>query len=88
MASTRETPRNKVTIFDVAAQAGVSIKTVSRVVNNEPNVREQTRDKVLGAVRKLRYKPNAAARELSGKRSRLIGLVYENAHEFSYIKDM
>ncbi len=78
----------KATIFDVAERAGVSIKTVSRVVNNEPNVRLQTRDKVLRSVRELRYQPNAAARELSGKRSRMIGLIYENGGEFSYLNDV
>ncbi len=78
----------KATIFDVAEQAGVSIKTVSRVVNDESNVRDATREKVLSAIRELRYKPNAAARELSGKRSRLVGLVYENAQEFNYLKDV
>ena len=81
-------PPRKVTIFDVAERAGVSIKTVSRVVNNESNVRDATREKVLGAIRELRYKPNPAARELSGKRSRLVGLVYENAEEYSYLKDV
>ncbi len=80
--------RAKVTIFDVAEHAGVSIKTVSRVVNNEPNVRENTRERVMLAVRELRYQPNAAARELSGKRSRIIGLIYENAEEFSYLNDV
>ncbi len=74
----------KVTIFDVAELAGVSIKTVSRVLNNEANVRENTRANVLRAVGELRYRPNAAARELSGRRSRAIGLVYENAEEFNY----
>ncbi len=80
--------RTKTTIFDVARHADVSIKTVSRVVNNEPNVRPQTRDKVLRSVRELRYLPNAAARELGGKRSRVIGLIYENAQEFSYLNDL
>ena len=88
MAPGPESPPRKITIFDVAEQAGVSIKTVSRVVNNESNVRDATREKVRSAIRKLRYKPNAAARELSGKRSRLVGLVYENAQEFSYLKDV
>ena len=74
----------KATIFDVAELAGVSIKTVSRVVNNEPNVRAKTRGKVLDAVTRLNYRPNTAARGLSGKRSFVIGLVYENPHEFSY----
>ena len=80
--------KGKVTIFDVAAQAGVSIKTVSRVVNNEPHVRPQTKKKVLEAVERLRYRPNAAARTLSGRRSWVLGLVYENPHEFSYMKDV
>ncbi len=80
--------KDKATIFDVARHAGVSIKTVSRVVNNEPNVRRQTRDKVLRSVRTLRYQPNAAARELGGRRSRVVGLIYENAEEFSYLNDL
>ena len=84
----RQGKASKVTIFDVAELAGVSIKTVSRVVNNEPNVRQRTRDKVLAAVGRLQYKPNAAARSLSGRRSWIIGLVYENPHEFSYMKDV
>lgn len=45
-------------IEDVAAVAGVSIKTVSRVLNHEPNVREETRERVLAAVTRLGYKPN------------------------------
>jgi DNA-binding LacI/PurR family transcriptional regulator len=47
----------KATIFNVAALAGVSIKTVSRVVNNEPNVSDKTRDKVLKAIGSLNYSP-------------------------------
>lgn len=78
----------KATIFDVAELAGVSIKTVSRVVNNEPNVRLKTHEKVMGAIAKLKYQPNSAARELSGRRSYVIGLIYENPHEFSYIGGM
>ena len=84
MPSGLDSPPRKVTIFDVAERAGVSIKTVSRVVNNESNVRDATREKVLGVIRELQYRPNAAARELSGRRSRSIGLVYENAEEFNY----
>ena len=88
MAFARQGKASKATIFDVAELAGVSIKTVSRVVNNEPNVRQRTRDKVLAAVGRLQYRPNAAARSLSGRRSWIIGLVYENPHEFSYMKDV
>ena len=76
---------NTATIFDVAKLAGVSIKTVSRVVNNEPNVSQKTREKVNVAVEQLQYRPNSAARGLSAKKSFAIGLVYENPEEFSYI---
>jgi len=68
----------KATIDDVAAMAGVSIKTVSRVTNNEPNVRESTRERVRKAVRKLKYRPNTHARSLAGNRSYLIGLLYDD----------
>ncbi|MEO8366685.1 MAG: LacI family DNA-binding transcriptional regulator [Pseudoxanthomonas sp.] len=65
-------------IEDVATAAGVSMKTVSRVLNNEPNVREETRDRVLQAVVKLQYTPNLAARSLAGQRSYVVALVYNN----------
>ena len=78
----------KVTIFDVAHRAGVSIKTVSRVVNKEPNVSEKTREKVDAAIAALDYRPNAAARGLSSSRSFIVGLIYENPDEFSYMKDV
>ncbi|GAB2316377.1 LacI family DNA-binding transcriptional regulator [Stenotrophomonas geniculata] len=65
-------------IEDVAAVAGVSIKTVSRVLNHEPNVREQTRERVLAAVARLGYKPNPSARSLAGQRSYALALVYNN----------
>ena len=69
---------NKATIDDVAGLAGVSIKTVSRVVNKEPNVREGTRARVLKAVSDLDYRPNPSARRLASKRSYLIGLLYDD----------
>ena len=65
------------TIRDVAAQAKVSIKTVSRVINNVATVKTHTREKVLRVIRKLDYHPNPSARGLSGSRSFLIGLVYD-----------
>ena len=68
----------KATIDDVAELAGVSIKTVSRVVNGEPNVREQTRARVLEAIEKLSYRPNQAARSLASHHSRLIALIYDD----------
>lgn len=69
---------SKSTIIDVAKLAGVSIKTVSRVVNKEPNVREETRTKVQTAITHLEYRPSPSARSLASKRSFLIGLLYDN----------
>ena len=68
----------RVTINDVAERAGVSIKTVSRVLNNEPNVRPTTRTRVEKAVQELDYSPHPSARGLAGAKSRMIGLIYEN----------
>lgn len=68
----------RTSINDVAKAAGVAIKTVSRVLNNEPNVREETRAQVLAAVKKLNYHPSLSARSLASRRSYLIGLVYDN----------
>lgn len=65
-------------IEDVAAAAGVSMKTVSRVLNNEPNVRDEMRQRVMAAVEKLQYRPNLSARSLAGQRSYVIALVYNN----------
>lgn len=75
------------TITDVADAAGVSIKTVSRVFNDEPNVRPLTRERVLEAAQKLDYHPNVAARSLAGRRSYLIGLAYENPSP-NYVVDL
>ena len=65
-------------IDDVAKRAGVSIKTVSRVMNNEPNVRDLTRKKVLAAAKALKYRPNRSARVLAGNRSYLLAFFYNN----------
>ena len=62
-------------IFDVARLAGVSHQTVSRVVNNLPNVRPATRLRVEDAIKQLRYRPSTAARSLVTRRSRTIGLI-------------
>ncbi|MCQ3828287.1 LacI family DNA-binding transcriptional regulator [Microbulbifer elongatus] len=77
----------KSTINDVAARAGVSIKTVSRVINNEPSVRPATRQKVMDAVEALHYQPNLAARNLAGTRSYTIALIYDNPNAY-YVIDM
>jgi LacI family transcriptional regulator len=68
----------KTTIEDVARLAGVSIKTVSRVVNREPSVRPATGERVGRAIAELGYRPNAAARNLASSRSFLVGLLYVN----------
>lgn len=63
------------TIHDVAELAKVSIKTVSRVVNNEPRVRDTTRERVLQAIDKLKYRPHQGARLMRSNKSGLIGLI-------------
>jgi LacI family transcriptional regulator len=68
----------RTTIDDVARRAGVSIKTVSRVLNGEPNVRHSTRDRVNAAITELNYRPNVSARNLAARRSRLVVLVYDD----------
>lgn len=60
---------------DVAARAGVSRQTVSRVVNGHPNIRETTRLRVLAAMEELQFRPNRAARMLSTARSKTIGIL-------------
>lgn len=77
----------KSTINDVAKQAGVSIKTVSRVMNSEPSVRQTTRDKVMEIVNALNYQPNLAARNLAGNSSYSIAYVYDNPNAY-YVIDM
>ncbi|MEX2415413.1 MAG: catabolite control protein A [Paenibacillaceae bacterium] len=64
-----------VTIYDVAREASVSMATVSRVVNNNPNVKPQTRKKVFEAIERLGYRPNAVARGLASKKTTTVGVV-------------
>lgn len=66
------------TIHDVAARAGVSIKTVSRVINREPNVRDETARRVQEVIHKLKYQPNPAARNLASQQAYLIDVLYDN----------
>lgn len=68
-------PARAANIFDVAKLAGVSHQTVSRVLNDLPNVRPATRARVEQAIAQLRYSPSPAARALVTKRTRTIGLV-------------
>ncbi|MEX2104689.1 MAG: catabolite control protein A [Bacilli bacterium] len=64
-----------VTIYDVAREAGVSMATVSRVVNGNPNVKPSTRKKVLETIERLGYRPNAVARGLASKKTTTVGIV-------------
>ena len=68
----------RIRIEDVAAAANVSMKTVSRVLNNEPNVREEMRRRVEEAVQQLQYRPSHSARSLAGQRSYAVTFAYEN----------
>lgn len=74
-------------IDDVARMAGVSIKTVSRVMNKEPNVRQATREKVMAAATVLNYHPSQSARGLAGNRTFLLALIYDNPSP-SYLANM
>lgn len=64
--------RQSVTIKHVAADAGVSLQTVSRVINNEANVRSEMKERVQASIDKLGYVPSIAAQRMSGSRSYLI----------------
>lgn len=67
-----------ITMQYVAKVAGVSLKTVSRVVNNEGGVKQATRDRVRQVIEELDYQPNPSARNLASARSFLVGLMYDN----------
>jgi LacI family transcriptional regulator len=71
-----------VTIQQVADLAQVATKTVSRVINDEPGVRADTRSRILKAIEQLDYKPNLNARGLAGDRSFLIGLLCEKPGDY------
>ena len=62
----KQRQRGAPTIADVAAYAGFAPMTVSRVINGESNVRQETREAVQAAIAKLKYSPNLAARSLAG----------------------
>jgi LacI family transcriptional regulator len=76
----RRPRRTAATIHDVAAHAGVSVATVSRVLNGKEVVREETLRQVQAAAKALNYVPNVAARSLSIQRSQTIGIVLPDVH--------
>lgn len=67
--------KQTITIYDVAREAGVSMATVSRVVNGNPNVKPATRKKVNEVIERLDYRPNAVARGLASKRTTTVGVI-------------
>ncbi len=67
--------KQTVTIYDVAREAAVSMATVSRVVNGNPNVKPATRKKVLEVIDRLDYRPNAVARGLASKKTTTVGVI-------------
>lgn len=77
----------RVTIKDVSREAGVSIKTVSRVLNNEKYVGAKTRAHVAEVVARLNFRPNVAARSLAGRRSFQIALICDNPSPY-YVYEM
>src|SRR6478735_2737347 len=78
--------RNAPKISDVAARAGVSPMTVSRVLNGEANVRPETRERVEAAIKALHYTPSLAAPTLAGGEEIRIGLLHSNP-SFAYLSE-
>jgi LacI family transcriptional regulator len=66
---------DRLTIIEIAKHSGVSRSTVSRVINDDPNVKPNTRARVRSVMERLNYKPNAAARGLAAGKTRILGLV-------------
>ena len=79
--------RKKATINDVAHLAQVSKKTVSRVINNSPSVRGETRDQVNDIIARIGFRPDPQARGLAFRRAFLLGLIYDNPNA-QYIVNM
>ncbi|NIK78298.1 DNA-binding LacI/PurR family transcriptional regulator [Paenibacillus castaneae] len=71
----------KVSIFDVAKKSGLSVVTVSRVLNNSASVRQKNKEKVLQAMKDLDYHPNASARSLASGKTGIIGLTLTTLHD-------
>ena len=79
--------KSRVTIYEVAKTAGVSLATVSRVINNQDNVTPETRKKVEATIAKLGYKPSGLAQALATNRTTNIGVVIPSAN-YVYIANM
>jgi LacI family transcriptional regulator len=79
--------RKRATINDVARLAGVSKKTVSRVINASPSVQQETRERIEAVIKQTGYVPDPQARGLAFRRSFLIGLIYDNPNP-QYVVNM
>ncbi len=64
----------KITIYEVAKNAGVAISTVSRVLNDSPNVSEETKIKVQKAIKELNFRPQVSARKLASKEPQILAV--------------
>jgi LacI family transcriptional regulator len=73
-----------ITIYDVAREANVSMATVSRVVNGNPNVKPATRKKVTEVIERLGYRPNAVARGLASKKTTTVGVIIPDISSTSF----
>src|SRR5690625_7305080 len=68
-------PKNKkITMYEVAQKAGVAISTVSRVLNNSPNVSQKTKDKVNEAITELNFRPQVSARKLASREPQMLAI--------------
>ncbi len=79
--------KDRITIYEVAKACGVSLATVSRVINHQNNVKEETRKKVEEAIARLAYKPSALAKGLATNRTTNIGIILPAAN-YVYISNM
>lgn len=79
---TERSPSERASIREVAAAAGVSHMTVSRVLNGYPGIRDKTRERVVRAMEALNYRPNNAARALATQRNRRIGVLLDGSSAF------
>lgn len=79
--------KKKVTIYDVAREANVSLATVSRVINGSNVVKDKTKQKVLEVIERLDFKPNEIARGLATSKTTSIAIVFPQSL-FAHVKDM
>ncbi|MFA6829267.1 MAG: LacI family DNA-binding transcriptional regulator [Bacilli bacterium] len=87
MEDNKKMYKDRVTIYEVAKVSGVSLATVSRVINNHSNVTEKTRKAVNDAIQKLGYKPSALAQGLANSRSTNIGIMIPSTG-YNYVSNM